>query len=151
MTNEIKRWEPFREMISLREAMDRLFEDSFVKPGARQGSILQEGSLAIDIFEKKDKLVVQVAVPGINPDDLDITIEGELLNIKGEHKQEEEIKEENYYRREFRSGSFSRSVRLPIEVDPDKADATCKDGILTLTFPKPKKRKALSIPVAIKK
>lgn len=151
MTNEIRRWEPFREMISLREAMDRLFEDSFVKSDVSKGSILQEGSLAVDIFEKKDKLVVQVAIPGVKADDLDITVEGEILNIKGETKQEEKIEEKDYFRREFRYGSFNRSVKLPVEVDPQQAHAEYKDGVLTLSFPKPEKKKVLSIPVKIKK
>ncbi len=151
MANRLVRWEPFRDMVSLREAMDRLFEESFVRPleGARAPSV--GGSLAVDMYEKEDSLVVKAAVPGIKAEDLDITVTGDMLNIKGEAKAEEEVEEENYHRREFRYGSFCRSVRLPIEVDADQADASFADGILTLTFAKPEEKRPKSVTVKVKK
>lgn len=151
MANKLTRWEPFRDMVTLREAMNRLFEESFVRPWEGEKSAGAVISLAVDIFEKEDSLVVKAAVPGVKADDLDITITGDVLNIKGETKREEETKEENYHRREFRYGSFCRSVRLPVEVDVNQADAVFKDGILTLTLPKPQERKPKSISVKIKK
>lgn len=151
MANKLTRWEPFRDMVTLREAMNRLFEESFVRPWEGEEAAGPVPSLAVDIFEKEDSLVVRASVPGVKAEDLDITITGDVLNIKGEMKMEEETKEENYHRREFRYGSFCRSVRLPIEVAVDRADATFKDGILTLSLPKPEEQKPKSISVKVKK
>jgi HSP20 family protein len=138
-------------MVTLREAMDRLFEESFVHPLEGRRAPAAGASLAVDIYERDDSLVVKAAVPGVKPDDLDITVTGDVLNIKGETREEEETKEENYHRREFRYGSFCRSIRLPIEVDSGKADATFKNGILELTFPKPTEKRPKSISVKVKK
>jgi HSP20 family protein len=138
-------------MVTLREAMDHLFEESFVQPREGSRAPAVGASLAVDVFEKEGALVVKAAVPGVNPEDLDITVTGDVLNIKGEVKEREEIKEENYHRREFRYGSFCRSVRLPLEVDVNQADATFKDGILTLTLPKPEEKKPKSVSIKIKK
>ena len=151
MANKPSRWEPFRGPLTLRNAMDRLFEESFVHPyeGIRDPRV--EAGLSVDIYEKEDALVVKATVPGIKAEELDITIAGDVLNIKGETKKEETVKEEHYHRRELRYGSFCRSVRLPIEVQTDKADATFKDGILTLTFPKPEDKKPRSISVQVVK
>lgn len=132
----IVRWEPFRDFMTLREAMDRLFQESFVGPGRREWLAPAEGTLPLDMYQTEDSVVVKSAVPGVKPDDIDITISGNTLSISGETKEEEEVTEENYIRREHRHGSFSRSVVLPEGVDPDKAEATFDDGILTLTIPK---------------
>ena len=132
----IVRWEPFRDFMSLREAMDRLFEESFVGPRRREWLAPAEGTLALDMYETGDSVVVKSAVPGVRPDDIDITISGDTLSISGETKVEEEVKEGNYIRRERRYASFLRSVALPEGVEADKADATFEDGILTLSIPK---------------
>ncbi|TKJ30884.1 MAG: hypothetical protein CEE40_03325 [Chloroflexi bacterium B3_Chlor] len=132
----IVRWEPFRDFMTLREAMDRLFQESFVGPGRREWLAPAEGTLPVDMYQTEDSVVVKSAVPGVKPDDIDITISGNTLSISGETNEEEEVTEENYIRRERRHGSFSRSVVLPEGVDPDKAEATFDDGILTLTIPK---------------
>lgn len=132
----IVRWEPFRDFMTLREAMDRLFQESFVGPGPREWLAPAEGTLPLDMYQTEDSVVVKSAVPGVKPDDIDITISGNTLSISGETNEEEEVTEENYIRRERRHASFSRSVVLPEGVDPDKAEATFDDGILTLTIPK---------------
>ena len=105
----------------------------------------------MDIYEKDDELVVKAAVPGIGADELDITITGDVLTIKGETHAEEKINEEHYYRREFRHGSFCRSVRLPIEVQADQATAIFKDSVLTLSFPKLEEEKPHTVPVKLKR
>ena len=151
MANKLSRWEPFRDMVTLREAMNRLFEESFVRPWESHAVPSVGAGLAVDVYEKDDALIVKAAVPGVKSEDLDITITGDVLNIKGETKEEEEPREENYHRREFRYGSFCRSVRLPIQVDVNEADATFKDGILTLNLPKPEEKKPKSVSVRIKK
>jgi HSP20 family protein len=131
----IVRWEPFRDFMTLREAMDRLFEESFVRP-RREWPAVAEGTLALDMYETEDTVVVKSTVPGVKPEDIDISISGNTLSISGETKVEEEVKEENYIRRERRYGSFSRSVTLPEGVNPDEAEASFEDGVLTLSIPK---------------
>lgn len=148
--SNLVRWEPFRDLISLREAMDRLFEESFVRPGL--GRLVPAGAeaLAVDMYETDDTIVVKSAIPGIKPEDLDISITGDTLTIKGETKAEEEVKEENYIRRERRYGSFCRSVAIPMPVMTDKAQAEFEDGVLTLTLPKAEEVKPKAIKVKTK-
>jgi len=131
----IVRWEPLSELMSLQEAMDRLFEESFVRP---RSALMPFGStgLALDVYETDDALVVTTSTPGVKTEDLDISITGDILTIRGETKREEEVKRENYHRQERRYGAFSRSVTLPVPVDADKAEAKCQNGVLTLTIPK---------------
>ncbi len=151
MASNLSRWDPLRDMMTLREAMNRLFDESFVRPLAGAEAPVAGSTLAVDIYEKGEALIVKAAVPGIKADELDITVTGDVLNIKGETKVEEEVKEEHYHRREFRYGSFCRSVRLPVDVDTAKAEAAFENGILTLTFPKPEEKKPQAISVKIKK
>lgn len=129
------RWDPYREMISLRQAMDRMFEDTFLWP-ARSQYEMSGGNLPLDIYQTKNDVVVKAALPGMKPEEVDISISGETLTIKGEHKEEKEIKEAEYIRREHRYGTFSRTVTVPVAIQSDKAQATFENGILTLTLPK---------------
>jgi len=147
---ELVRWEPFRELISLREAMDRLFEESFVRPFGWLAPTAAE-TFAIDMYETENDIVVKAAIPGVKPEDIDVSISGDVLTIKGEVKEEREIKEENYIRKERRYGTFCRSVTLPIQVDADKAKAEYENGILTLTLPKAEAVKPKVIKVKAKK
>lgn len=145
------RWEPLRDFVSLRDAMDRLFEDSFVTPQRGWLAPLRAADLAMDLYETNEEVVVKATLPGVKPEEVDITITGNTLTIRGESKQENEIKEENYIRRERRSGSFSRSVTLPGGLKSDKAEATFEDGVLTLKVPKSEEIKPKSIKVKPKK
>ena len=126
-------WEPAREMMTLREAMDRLFDDAFTHPLS-----LREGwsAPAIDMYQTDDEIVVKASLPGIKPDEVQINITGEVLHIKGEIKQQEEKKEKAWHIREQRWGAFERSVALPTDVVSDKAKAEFENGILTITLPK---------------
>jgi HSP20 family protein len=128
------RWEPFREVISLRQAMDRLFEDSFV--GLPRLTMNGSGEFPIDIYQDKKNLVVKAALPGVKPEELDITIADDILTIRGEHKEEQESEEDDYIHRERYYGAFSRSVAIPTKVKSDKAEASFEEGVLTLTLPK---------------
>jgi HSP20 family protein len=130
------RWEPFRDLVSLREAMDRLFEESFVRP--REGILTPAGvnTLAVDMYETPEEVVVRTALPGVDPADIDVSVVGDTLTIKGETKSEREEEGTNYIRRERRYGSFSRSLAIPTNVVADKAVADFSKGILTLRLPK---------------
>ena len=141
------RWAPARDLVTLREAMDRLFEESFVQP--RTGMLTQRGAgtLAVDMYETDDAVVVKSAIPGVDPDDLDISITGDTLTIKGESKSEETVEEENYICRERRYGAFSRSLTVPVPIVADEAEADFEEGILTLTLPKAEEIKPKAIRV----
>ncbi len=133
MSNLI-RWEPAREMMTLREAMDRLFDDAFTRPLSLSGNGWSVP--AVDMYQTDNEVVVKAALPGIKSDDVQINVTGEVLTIKGESKQKEETKEKAYHIREQRWGMFERSVVLPTEVVADKAKADFENGILTITLPK---------------
>ena len=143
------RWDPGNDTISLRDMMDRLFEDSFVR--ARPGSLMAHAAdLAVDMYETKDDVVVKATLPGVKPEDVDLTITGDTLTLRGETKEEKETKEENYFRRERHFGSFSRSIQLPAGLQTDKAEASFENGVLTLKLPKSDQVKPKSIKIKAK-
>ena len=146
MTNLI-RWEPEREMMTLREAMDRLFDDAFTRPLSLTES--RHGP-ALDMYQTDDDVVVKATLPGMKADDVQINITGDVLSIKGEMKEKNETKEKNYHIREQRWGSFERSVMLPTSVVSDKAKAEFEDGILTITLPKAEEVKPKIVTVKAK-
>jgi HSP20 family protein len=148
--SNIVRWEPFRELVSLREAMDRLFEESFVRPGGGRLAPAGMEIPAVDMYQTDDAVVVKSAIPGIKPEDIDISITGDTLTIKGETRVEEEVNEENYIRRERRYGSFCRSLALPLPVVTEKAEAEFENGVLTLTLPKAEEVKPKAIKIKAK-
>jgi len=149
MSRSMIRWEPFREMVSLRQAMDRLFEDSFVRPPSFWPE-LKRDEPQIDMYKTDKDVVVKAALPGVKPEEVDITIDGDTLTIKGEHKQEEEIKKENYFYKEHRYGTFNRSVILPAGLNTDKAKASFSNGILALTIPMSEETKPKQIKIEVK-
>lgn len=148
--NSLIRWEPFAHGLTLRNAMDRLFDDSLIRPDAWFAP-MGVPDFAVDVYETKDEIVVQAALPGIKPEDADISISGSTLTIRGESKEENEVKEENYIRKEQRFGSFSRIVALPEGLNADKAEATFENGMLKLRIPKSDESKPKTIKVKAKK
>jgi len=149
MTNLV-RWEPFRDLISLREVMDRLFEESFIRPRAGWPARVGAETLAVDMYETDDAIVVKSAIPGIEPEDLDISISGDTLTIKGETRTEEDVKKENYIRREHRYGSFYRALTIPLPVVAGEAEAEFENGVLKLTLPKAEEVRPKAIKVKAK-
>ena len=146
--SNLTRWEPVREMMTLREAMDRLFDDAFTRPiSLRDGGW---SAPAIDMYQTDDEVVVKAALPGFQTDDVQINVTGDVLTIRGEVKHEEEKKEKSWHLREQRWGSFERSVALPIDVVADKANADFADGILTITLPKAEEVRPKTITVKAK-
>jgi HSP20 family protein len=145
----IVRWEPFNELVSLRDAMDRLFEESMVWPRSLFGPMTE--SLALDIYQTGDEVIVKASVPGVKPEDIDVSVVGDTLTIKGEFKEEEKVKKGDYIRRERRYGAFSRSVSLPTAVKVEQATAEFENGVLTLKFPKAEEVKAKTIEIKTKK
>jgi len=152
MANEVVRWEPFNEMVSLRDAVSRLLEDSFIRPAA--WPLPFEGpawSMPVDVIETKDNIIVKAAVPGVKPDEIDLSVTGDTLTIKGETKVEEKFEEGSYLRKERRFGAFQRTLTLPTNVVADKARAEFENGVLTLTLPRTEEVKPKAIKVTTKK
>ena len=147
MSNLI-RWEPAREMMTLREAMDRLFDDAFTRPLSMSGN--NWSIPAVDMYQTDNEVVVKAALPGIKADEVQINVTGEVITIKGEVKQENESKEKAYHIREQRWGAFERSLVLPTEVVADKAKADFENGVLTITLPKAEEVKPKTISIKTK-
>src|SRR5512135_150321 len=146
MSKAITRWEPFNEMVSLRDAVNQLFQDSFIRPGSGLMPF-DMTQPAVDVIENKNEIIVKASLPGIKPDDIDITLTGDQLTLKGETKSEQKIEEGNYVRQERRFGAFQRTVTLPTSVVSDKAKAEFENGVLTLTLPKSEDVKPKTIKV----
>ncbi|HKY54726.1 MAG TPA: Hsp20/alpha crystallin family protein [Anaerolineales bacterium] len=145
--SNLTRWEPAREIMTLREAMDRLFDDAFTRPlSIRDGFT----SPAIDMYQTDDEIVVKASLPGFKADDVQINITGDVLSLRGEMKHEEEKKEKAWHMREQRWGSFERSVVLPTNVVANQAQADFENGILTITLPKAEEAKPKTITVKAK-
>ena len=142
----IQLWEPLREMVSLRDAMNSLLQESFVRPGALQGDG-GPAMLPLDISENENEFIVKASLPGIRPEDVQITVHGDTLTIRGEMKAEQEKKDEHYHLRERRYGLFQRTVRLSAPVRSDQAQADFENGVLTLTLPKAEEAKPKQIKI----
>jgi HSP20 family protein len=135
-------------MVSLRDAMDRLVSESFIRPRGEGGSATT-GSLAVDVCEEGDDFVVATPVPGVAADDIDITVLGDSVRIRGERREQRQEggPEQRWLMREQRFGSFERLVRLPSPVKADAANAEFKDGVLTIRLPKTEAAKERRIPI----
>jgi HSP20 family protein len=131
----LTRWNPMRELDTMRTMMDRLFDDSFMGPQLTWERA-SRWDLALDVAENEDHFIVKASVPGVAPDDLDITLTDNVLTIRGEVAGDNEIAHDRYHLRERRYGQFMRSVTLPTAVDSDNVSATCENGILALHVPK---------------
>ena len=135
MPEDIERWDPFREMMALRNRVDHLFESMFARPrDERLATIFDYPTM--DMYERGGKVMIDVPLPGVKPEEVELTTTGNTLTIKGEHKAKEDIKEENYYRHEMHYGAFTRAVTLPETVDAKHPEAVFENGVLTVSFPK---------------
>jgi HSP20 family protein len=144
----VVRWDPFRDLITLQDRMNRLFDESM--RGARPAD---EGttswSPAVDIYETENEIVLKAELPEVNQKDIDIQIENSTLTIQGERQPDTTIKQENYHRIERATGRFNRSFTLPSLVDQEKIKAEYKDGVLKIELPKREARKPKQIKVTL--
>ncbi len=145
--DKMVKWSPFRDVLNVRDDFDRLV-DKWFRP---EFDFLAEGRAPkIDMYEEGGNLLVRAEVPGYDKKDISLSLSEDALTITGKHAEEKEEKQENYYRKEIRRGSFSRSVELPRKVDKDKADATYKDGILIVSLPISKESKQKETRINVK-
>jgi HSP20 family protein len=143
------RWDPFRDLTSIQDEMNQMFDRVFGRRGTSREGGLSSGTWApaVDISERKDAYVVSAEVPGIRPEDLDVTLEDGLLTIQGERRMEEESSDQQYHRVERRFGSFRRSITLPSQVRADAIEASYADGVLQVVVPKAESAKPKKINV----
>ena len=144
---DIMRWDPFREVTDLRDAMDRLFERGFSRPWRLITWDTGNGFFPVDLYETDEEVVVKASMPGAKPEDVQISVTGETLTIKTETREEGEEKKPNYYRQEHHYGAMQRVLTLPVRVDADKAHAEFENGVLTLRLPKVAEVRAKTIEV----
>jgi HSP20 family protein len=143
----IIRWDPFRDIITLREKMNRLFEDAVTARGEEKDMISSTWIPSVDIYETENSLVLTAEVPGVDENNIEIKIEDNTLSLKGERNFEEETSEENYHRIERSYGSFYRSFTIPRNVDQEKIKAEHQSGVLRITMPKKPESKPKTVKV----
>lgn len=154
MARELTIWRPFEEISPFRDFermrrdMDRLW-DTFFERGTLRGEDGSQWLPSLDVAETKNEIVVKAEVPGLEPKDIDISLSDGVLTIKGEKKQEREEKEENYHLVERSYGSFTRSIRLPKEVQSDKINASYKNGVLKVVLPKSEEAKKKEVKIKV--
>jgi HSP20 family protein len=140
--SEITRWDPFRD------TMDRLFESGFSRPWRLMQMGTEEfAAPPIEISEAEDEIEVKASLPGMKPEDINISVQGDVVTIKGETREESEDRQKSYYRRELRYGSVQRSITLPTIVDTERSQASYENGILKLRLPKSEEAKPKQIKV----
>jgi len=142
-----RRWEPFRE---LEEEMERLFEEWPSRPWTRRALVVREWAPRVDMFDHVDKVIVKAELPGVKKEDIEISVAGGVLTIKGERRAEEEVKDEDYYCCERFRGTFYRAIQLPTDVETERIEADYTDGILEITLPKVPEVKPKKIEVKVK-
>jgi HSP20 family protein len=142
------RWEPVRELNTIQNEMNRLFNTFFEAPPGNSGTTQRRWIPAMDLVETDDDLVLRADLPGLSEKDVNIEVEDSVLTISGERKAEHEERKEGYYRVERASGSFTRSLTLPDGVDPDRVRASFDRGVLEVRIPKPEQRKPRKVTIS---
>lgn len=145
---ELVRWNPTKDLFSLHNRFNRFFDDMFYPSRfAADEASMWSWHPVMDVYEDDGHVVIKAELPGIDKKDISVDVKGRILTLKGERSAENEVKEDNYYRRERSFGRFERSFTLPDDVDPDKIEAEYKDGVLKLKVPKPETKKPRQITI----
>ena len=144
----LQRWDPIGDLRRMEENMNRLWRTVGARDIVGEGA--ESWAVPLDVVQEGENIVVRASMPGIRPEDVQVTIEDDMLTIKGESAVEQETKEGNYLMRERRTGSFHRSLRLPDTVDTAQADSSYRHGVLNISFPKQEAKKAKKLEVKIK-
>ena len=149
----VVRWEPFRDLLTLQDRMNRMFDESYRGRGASEDDWALGGSWApaVDIYEHEGNIVLTAELPGVDPKDVDIRVENNVLTLRGQRKWSDEVKRESYHRVERSYGGFTRSFTLPNVVDTEKIKADFRDGMLKLVLPKKEEAKPRQISINVAK
>ena len=147
----IMRWEGFRDLLSLQDRMNRLFDESARGTGHGREEDWTTGTWApaVDIYEQGGDLVLKAELPGVDSKDVDVRIENNVLTLKGERKVDHEVKRDNYHRVERAYGAFTRAFTLPTTVDTTKVKADFKDGVLRIVLPKREESKPKQVQIEV--
>lgn len=143
------RWSPLRDMLGFRDEMDRLLEEMYGRTVRSGDSLEGDWTPVMDITDKNGEILAAVELPGLNTDDIKVSVEDDVLTVTGEKKQEQSESGDNWRRVERTYGYFKRSVNLPAPVDAEKVKAAYKDGILKISMPKVESKKAKEIPIHV--
>lgn len=143
----ITRFTPMTDFVSLREAMDRLFEDSFIRPTTFTGLAAGQIAVPVDLWETNDDYHLRADLPGMSPDSIDINVTADTVTLAGETKMQTDVTSDGWLRQERRAGKFQRSFTLPVQIDPNKVQASFEHGVLDLVLPKADQVKPRSIKV----
>ncbi|OFW25956.1 MAG: molecular chaperone [Acidobacteria bacterium RIFCSPLOWO2_02_FULL_59_13] len=143
------RWEPFRELATLRDRMDRLFDQYSRGWGADEGLTTSLWNPPVDVYETNESIVIKADLPEVAPNDVDIAVQGNTLTVRGERKRESEIHEKDYHRVERSYGTFARSFTLPATIDADKIEANFSQGVLKINLPKREESKPKQVKVKV--
>jgi HSP20 family protein len=136
----LRRWDPLLELRQMQENVDRMWRDIGQERG--DAGNVENWAIPLDVVQQGDNIIVKASVPGVNPEDIDVSIENDVLIIRGQTKEEREHQEGNYLMRERRSGSFYRALRLPDTLDSDRAQPHYEHGVLSITFPRMESKRA---------
>lgn len=146
----IARFSPMTDFVSLREAMDRLFEDSIIRPSTFSGLAAGQIAVPVDLWETNDAYFLKADLPGFAPDQIDINATADTVSISGEMKPQADVTNEGWLRQERRYGKFQRAFTLPVQIDANKVQATFEHGVLSLVLPKADQVKPRTIKVTAK-
>jgi len=146
----VVKWDPFRDLVSIQDRMNRLFEQTLSRSRGEEGVTATTWTPAVDIYETADTIVMKAELPGVAREDIQIQIDGSTLTLKGERRFAKDVQEESYLRIERAYGSFHRSFTLPATVRQEKVRALFKDGVLELTLPKAEDSKPKRISVDVR-
>ena len=145
--NTLTRWEPTRELQTMRSLMDRFFDEPFFSAPQLWSQRGENFPVPLDVIEEEGEYIVKASMPGVNPEEVEITLTDNVLTIKGETKRESETNQSSYHVRERHFGSFMRHLTLPMPVNAEDVEATHENGVLTLRLPKTEAAKPKRIPV----
>lgn len=145
----IVRWEPFRNAASLQDRINRMFDDAFSKGRDVADHAIGAWQPSVDIYETDNAVVITAELPGVKKDDIEIEVENNILSIKGERKEDHEVSEDNYYRRERVVGRFHRAFTLPVDCNHDAIKANFENGVLRLEIPKPEEKKPKKVAIQV--
>lgn len=146
----VVKWDPLRDLLSIQDRMNRLFEQTLSRSGAEEGIAASTWSPAVDIYETPETIVMKAELPGLSREDIEIHIRDNALTLRGERRFAKDVQQENYLRIERAYGAFQRSFTLPATIQQDKIRAVFRDGVLELTLPKAEEAKPKKIAIEVR-
>jgi HSP20 family protein len=146
----VVKWDPFRDLLSIQDRMNRLFEQTLSRSRSEEGIAASTWTPTVDIYETPETIVLKAELPGLSREDIEIQIRDNALTLKGERRFAKDVQQENYLRIERAYGAFQRSFTLPATIQQDKIRAVFRDGVLELTLPKAEEAKPKKIAIEVR-